>query len=282
MQDQSASRFHELVKNARQSLSEGDQADTWKYAELLLLEFPKSEEGWLVLASISEPEKALEYLENALRLNPDSQAARQAIRLITSRIINVNHTVAEIPEAQPLDDTQPILIREIPYIKVESVAGMDEIDEIVTDTATKETSLPEDNHPEKMETVESKGPDVEIFIETPLIEEFPEIHTEVSNQPALEEVNESSMQEPTPALITPTLEKKKRIKKKLVKPVDTSPAQSVKQSSGKSEKKELVKTTKNQNPQRKSFDVETVELFLIAGAALLLPVLVFLFFYLRR
>lgn len=282
MRDQNAVRFHELVESARQSLSAGDQADAREYAELLLLEFPKSEVGWLVLASISEPEKALEYLENALRLNPDSQSAHQAIQLITSRIIKVNHSVVEIPEVQPLDDTQPILIKGITNKDVESAAGMVEIGEKGTDTATKETSLSENNHPEKIETDESNEPDVEISVDIPLIEEFPENQTEESNRPVLEEVNESGVLESIPALITPAMEKKNRIKKIFVKPVGTSPVQLVKQSPVKSEIIEFGKTTNNRNPQRKSFDVETVELFLVAGTALLLPILVFLFFYIRR
>jgi len=40
-------------------LSAGDLAVARDFAELLLKEFPESEEGWLVLASISEPENAL-------------------------------------------------------------------------------------------------------------------------------------------------------------------------------------------------------------------------------
>jgi tetratricopeptide (TPR) repeat protein len=40
----------------------------------------------LILASLSKPEQALAYIENALRANPDSKAAHKAIRLVYSQM----------------------------------------------------------------------------------------------------------------------------------------------------------------------------------------------------
>jgi len=113
MEEKNIGRFLGLVNSARKSLSAGDLAVVRDFAELLLNEFPESEEGWLVLASISDPENALAYLEKALRVNPDSQATHQAIRLITGQFLYGDQNVPEIPKILTLEDTQPIKVDDI-------------------------------------------------------------------------------------------------------------------------------------------------------------------------
>ena len=140
MEEKNIGRFLELVISARKSLSAGDLAVARDFAKLLLKEFPESEEGWLVLASISESENALAYLEKALRVNPDSQAVHQAIRLITGQFLNGDQNVPEIPEVLALDDTQPIKVNDINADGDDSTARFDVFNELDSDAETQEIS----------------------------------------------------------------------------------------------------------------------------------------------
>ena len=140
MEEKNIGRFLELVKSARKSLSAGDLAVARDFAELLLKEFPESEEGWLVLASISEPENALAYLEKALRVNLNSKAAHQAIRLITSQFLNGDQNVPKIPKFLALEDTQPIKVKDINANGDDSAARFDVLNELDSYAETQEIS----------------------------------------------------------------------------------------------------------------------------------------------
>ena len=272
MEEKNSSRFLELVNSARKSLSAGDLAAAGEFAELLVKEFPKSEKGWLVLASISKPEKALAYLENALRVNPNSQAARQAIRLITGQLLNGDQTVAEIPEILALEDTQPIKVNEIIADDEDSVAILDDLNELDSPTETQEISDLEDKQVPLGEIDVDITPEPENPDETSLVEEFPEVQPDLPVHTEAEDEREIVKQESINNSDVPTVEKKIWIRTKKAKIIDQPQIEPV------VEPLKIVKA--DQRSQRKKFNVEIVELYLIAGFAVLLPILLFIYFYL--
>jgi len=102
-----------FIQQARQALSQGKEERARELALLATADPAQEEQAWLILASLSEPPQAMAYIENALKINPDSQAARKAIRLVYSQMASESkaqsQTPADLP-IQPLDDTAPIPI----------------------------------------------------------------------------------------------------------------------------------------------------------------------------
>jgi hypothetical protein len=272
--EENSGRFLELVTSARQSLSVGDHATAGDFANLLLKEFPKSEEGWLVLASISEPEDALGHLEKALRINPGSQAARQAIRLITRQVLDGNQIVIEIPEILPLDDTQPIKINEINADDFDLAVELDVTNTPDSGTGFQETSNLGNDQVHSDEIIVEIEPVQENQDDASLVEEFPEFQPDSSEN--LENSNEikPENQEFTSSSDAQIVGKKVHIRKKKAKAIEQPQNEPI------AEPLKVVKS--DQKFQQKKFNVEIVELFLIAGFAVLLPVLVFLYFYFTR
>ena len=105
-----------LIQEARQALDLGDQARAQQLALLATSDPAQEEQAWLILASLSEPQQALLYIENALKVNPDSQAARKAIRLVYGQMSANEEDQAQlddIPPIKPLDDTAPIPVTDV-------------------------------------------------------------------------------------------------------------------------------------------------------------------------
>lgn len=272
MEVKNFSRLQELVTSARKALAAGDRTDARQYAETLIAEFPKSEEGWLVLASISNPEEALIHLENALRVNPGSQAARQGIRLVTSQILKEKKSVEEMPKKPVLEDTQPIKIIENEVIEVDSEVEFDEIDESDLSEAAQEFSDLKGEQVNTNEVVVEIESISENPVEIPMVEEFPATIPDTPTQKYdVPQGSDLDKQEPVSSANEPTAEKKFRFRKKPVEMLDRPEAES---------KNKPVWTVRTiRNLQSKTFDVEIIELLIIAGVAILLPVLVFLYFY---
>jgi lipoprotein-anchoring transpeptidase ErfK/SrfK len=91
------------LKNALKKLHRGDQVAAREWAQRAVELSPGLEEGWLILASLSEPRASLEYIKEALRINPDSPGARQGLLEVQNRLEN---TCEEGP-SQPLQTVNP-------------------------------------------------------------------------------------------------------------------------------------------------------------------------------
>jgi lipoprotein-anchoring transpeptidase ErfK/SrfK len=91
------------LKNALKKLHRGDQVAAREWAQRAVELSPGLEEGWLILASLSEPRTSLEYIKEALRINPDSPGARQGLLEVQNRLEN---TCEEGP-SQPLQTVNP-------------------------------------------------------------------------------------------------------------------------------------------------------------------------------
>ena len=102
-----------LIQQARQALIQGKEELARELALLATANPAQEEQAWLILASLSEPKQAMGYIESALKVNPNSQAARKAIRLVYSQMATGSKAQSQppvIPPIKPLEDTAPILI----------------------------------------------------------------------------------------------------------------------------------------------------------------------------
>jgi hypothetical protein len=125
----------DLIKKANAALKGGDSHSAWEYALAATKQDPQSEQAWLILASLSEPEQALLYVENALRANPESKSAHKAVRLVYSQMqVKENETIKEKSE-RLLSDTAPIpvsrnkkMIFKAPVAEEQATSGSKEIE----------------------------------------------------------------------------------------------------------------------------------------------------------
>jgi lipoprotein-anchoring transpeptidase ErfK/SrfK len=74
------------LQAARQALLRGDRGEARRMARFAARIAPRWDAPWLILAAVSEPRAGLAYAVRALEINPDSQAARGAIRWLVKRL----------------------------------------------------------------------------------------------------------------------------------------------------------------------------------------------------
>jgi len=147
----------EWLEQASAALKSGDSVRACECAMAAARQDPLCEQAWLILASLSQPEKAMLYLENALRANPRSQAARKAVRLVFSRLKTADHAGApdepiEEPDSVVVDMQTPLqeekLIPEEPVEKAaedtsEETQSRQEILDFLQPASTPHGSLPQ-------------------------------------------------------------------------------------------------------------------------------------------
>ena len=67
---------NQAIQNAHNALREGDKHTTRRWVELAASLAPALEEPWLILAAVASPRASVAYLEQALKINPQSGRAR--------------------------------------------------------------------------------------------------------------------------------------------------------------------------------------------------------------
>jgi len=80
------SQAQQALQYAYDALRVGDNKVARRWAEQAARLAPQLEDPWLILASISEPEASIRYLEEALRINPDSSRARKGMAWAQKRL----------------------------------------------------------------------------------------------------------------------------------------------------------------------------------------------------
>ncbi len=79
------------LDRARSALLKKDASGAFKHAKTAADLNPKLEEAWLILASVSDPEESVKFLNRALEVNPDSQKARKGMRWAARRLREIQH-----------------------------------------------------------------------------------------------------------------------------------------------------------------------------------------------
>ena len=91
--------FKKILLNAQQALQRGERHTARRWAERAVELVPDSEEAWLILAAVASPRASINYLEQALKINPNSQRAQKGMLWAMNRL---RAEKPEKPEAQEL------------------------------------------------------------------------------------------------------------------------------------------------------------------------------------
>jgi lipoprotein-anchoring transpeptidase ErfK/SrfK len=78
--------FREILLNAQQALQRGERRAARRWAERAVELGPDSEEAWLTLAAVASPRASVNYLEQALTINPQSQRAQKGMQWALERL----------------------------------------------------------------------------------------------------------------------------------------------------------------------------------------------------
>lgn len=76
----------QAIQNAREALRNGDKGTARHWAELAASLAPELEEPWLVLAAVASPRASIAYLNEALKINPNSRRARAGVQWANERL----------------------------------------------------------------------------------------------------------------------------------------------------------------------------------------------------
>lgn len=78
--------WQQLIKQAKQSLKAGQRGQARRLARRAAQLAPHEEDPWLVLAAAADGQASLGYLQEALKLNPESKRATQGLEWATRRL----------------------------------------------------------------------------------------------------------------------------------------------------------------------------------------------------
>jgi lipoprotein-anchoring transpeptidase ErfK/SrfK len=101
--------FRKILLNAHQALQRGERHIARRWAERAVELEPDSEEAWLILAAVASPRASINYLQQALDINPNSQRAQKGMLWALDRL---NRQQSQPPPsqaiAQPVIPPQPV------------------------------------------------------------------------------------------------------------------------------------------------------------------------------
>jgi len=75
----------EAVRAAKKAIAQRNQVDAHRYARLAIQYDPNLEDSWLVMAATASPRAAVEYLQKALEINPNSPRAMEGMEWALKR-----------------------------------------------------------------------------------------------------------------------------------------------------------------------------------------------------
>jgi lipoprotein-anchoring transpeptidase ErfK/SrfK len=88
------------IQNAWMALRRGEKSSARHWAQRAAQLNPTREEPWLILAAVSNPRASIAYLNQALKINPDSREARKGLQWAIKR----PGTAPKKPVSRPLPD----------------------------------------------------------------------------------------------------------------------------------------------------------------------------------
>jgi len=97
------------VQQAREALRNDDRSTARKLAEQAAALAPKMEDPWLILAALASPRASLDYVQKALKLDPNSPRAQRAMQWAMQRLNDPQApraTSAGSPTSEPSNSQQ--------------------------------------------------------------------------------------------------------------------------------------------------------------------------------
>ncbi len=98
------------VQQAREALRNDDRSTARKLAEQAAALAPKMEDPWLILAALASPHASLDYVQQALKLDPNSPRAQRAMQWAMQRLNDPQAqptTSAGSPTSEPSNPQEP-------------------------------------------------------------------------------------------------------------------------------------------------------------------------------
>jgi lipoprotein-anchoring transpeptidase ErfK/SrfK len=110
----------QAVQNAQNALHSGDKVSARRWAELAVSLAPEREEPWLLLAAVASPRASVEYLKQALKVNPASARAKAGMGWALKRVAMAAQTAttARVKVAAPPPVVAPVQIADTAPVKV--------------------------------------------------------------------------------------------------------------------------------------------------------------------
>ncbi len=90
---------HLAVRNAREALRQNRRSDARKWAEHAARLAPQMEDPWLILAAVANPQASLQFIQRALKINPESVRARRGMEWALQRLREEPAEAAETKES---------------------------------------------------------------------------------------------------------------------------------------------------------------------------------------
>jgi lipoprotein-anchoring transpeptidase ErfK/SrfK len=95
------------VEKAREALRNGNRTEARQWAEHAASLAPQMEDPWLILAAVASPRASVEYIQTALKINPDSPRARKGLEWATERLRTSSQQVAPQKSESIKEETSP-------------------------------------------------------------------------------------------------------------------------------------------------------------------------------
>jgi lipoprotein-anchoring transpeptidase ErfK/SrfK len=95
------------VEKAREALRNGNRTEARQWAEHAASLAPQMEDPWLILAVVASPRASVEYIQTALKINPDSPRARRGLEWATERLRTSSQQVAPQKPESIIEQTSP-------------------------------------------------------------------------------------------------------------------------------------------------------------------------------
>ncbi len=108
---QSLSSYQNAIDNAFKAIRTGNRKKAVRWTNLAVARRPKEEDPWLLMAYLASPEKSLEYLIHALKLNPDSQRALEGLEWAKKRLGLSSEEIQKRPKDMLLEITQKFAVK---------------------------------------------------------------------------------------------------------------------------------------------------------------------------
>ena len=149
----------EAVRAAKKAIAERNHTDAHRYARLAIQYDPNLEDSWLVMAATASPRAAVEYLQKALEINPNSTRAMAGMQWALKR--QAQHDQDQSPR-QTISDSElqqtDQISQQIPAVELipEGTGDLPEItstQQVITaqlaETSSLSTGIQFPNIPEK-------------------------------------------------------------------------------------------------------------------------------------
>lgn len=94
----------QAIQNSQSAFKRGDKLSARRWAEKAAALSPELEEPWLLLAALANPQASVNYLKQALKINPESLRAKAGLDWAQKRLDSVTQTkrTAAVRAAKPI------------------------------------------------------------------------------------------------------------------------------------------------------------------------------------